>query len=238
MVYQNYTVKVLGVLLLVAVSIGGTQHVMKQNDAPAVGLSFRKISDASPRLNIRKLTSEPVVGTFTSDEIEMLMLPGDEDVNGVSDVEIAATAKSPAKAAVKNSITIPRMGVNTEILEGKTVATLNKGIWHLPGTSDPTKGGNMVIAAHRYKWLPPSTKTFWDIDKMKPGDEITVVWQGKKIVYRVTKTSIVTPDRVDILKNTKEHKLTLFSCTPKYTTKFRLVVEATPVAVRTAAIDK
>jgi LPXTG-site transpeptidase (sortase) family protein len=78
-------------------------------------------------------------------------------------------------------------------------------------------------------WRPPSTKTFWDIDKMKVGDEISLTWDNKLYTYKVAKTYIVNPNRVDILANTKVPKLTLFSCTPKFTSKKRLVVEAYPV---------
>lgn len=141
----------------------------------------------------------------------------------------AAATLSAAKVSKKNTIVIPRMNVNSAILEGPNAKTLNKGIWHLPGSSDPIKGGNMVISAHRYMWRPPSTKTFWDIDKMQVGDEITITWEGKTYVYKVATTYIVGPERVDVIADTSEPRLTLFSCTPKFTSKYRLIVEAYPV---------
>ncbi len=147
----------------------------------------------------------------------------------------AATVKKvivPTKPPVKqvtNTLVVSRMGVNSAVLEGKSEKTLNKGLWHVPGTSTPAKGGNTVISAHRYMWRPPSTKTFWDIDKMKVGDPISLTWEGKEYHYAVAKVSIVKPSKVDILANTKTPKLTLFSCTPKFTSKNRIVVEAYPV---------
>ena len=140
----------------------------------------------------------------------------------------AKTASRDVVTTTHNKIIIPRMRVNTTILEGSTESVLNKGLWRIPGTSNPAVGGNMVIAGHRYKWLPPSNKTFWDIDKLKVGDMIEVNWEGKRYLYRVSTISIVTPDRVDILNNTAESKLTLFTCTPKFSSKYRYVVEATP----------
>lgn len=133
-----------------------------------------------------------------------------------------------AKPKRPNRLVVSSMGVDSQILEGDA-NTLNKGIWHVPGTSSPDKGGNTVISAHRYKWLPPSTKTFWNLDKVKVGDLITVTWNDKDYMYQVKKTEIVKPNRVDILNNTKDPKLTLFSCTPKFTSKNRLIVYAYPV---------
>lgn len=156
------------------------------------------------------------------------IVPIKKAATSVVKISAPKTAPKPSKKQpAKNTITIPRMGVDTELLEGSSESTLHRGLWHLPGTSDPKKGGNMVIAGHRYKWLPPSKKTFWNMDKLKNGDEITVVWEGTKYTYRVSKISTVTPDKVEILKNTSTHKLTLFTCTPKFSSKYRLVVEAT-----------
>lgn len=142
-------------------------------------------------------------------------------------------AKQTTAKPGPNKISIPQMGVDAELLEGTSLATLNKGIWHLPGTSDPIKGGNMVIAAHRYKWLPPNKKTFWHLDKLKKGDEFTLSWMGTTYRYRVSAISVVTPDKIEVLRNTQHHKLTLFTCTPKFSSKYRLVVEALPVSADT-----
>ncbi|MFH0873648.1 MAG: class E sortase [Candidatus Komeilibacteria bacterium] len=128
-----------------------------------------------------------------------------------------------------NSLVVPKMKVNSKILEGKTTKTLNQGLWRIPGTSTPDKGGNMVIAAHRWKWLPSSQKSFYDIEKVTVGDQITVTWQGKEYYYQVVKTSYVKPNEVSILANTSEPRLTLFSCAPLFSTKYRYVVQATLV---------
>jgi LPXTG-site transpeptidase (sortase) family protein len=82
------------------------------------------------------------------------------------------------------------------------------------------------IAAHRWKWLPASKKSFYDIDKVKVDDVITMQWNGKTYSYKVSKISTVTPDKVDILQNSEKPKLTLFSCAPLFSSKYRLVVEA------------
>jgi sortase A len=115
------------------------------------------------------------------------------------------------------------------MLEGTSTAVLNKGLWHLPGTSDPSLGGNTVISGHRYKWQPPDPRTLWNIDKVKVGDTITVRWNDRSYTYKVVKTAIVPPTQVSILDNTTQPQLTIFSCTPLFTSKNRLVLTALPV---------
>jgi sortase A len=83
-----------------------------------------------------------------------------------------------------------------------------------------------VISAHRWKFRPPDTRTFYNIDKLAVGDEIKIFWQGKAYYYRVRETKVVTPDQTEILYPTKEPQLTLFSCTPLFSTSHRLVVVA------------
>ena len=140
--------------------------------------------------------------------------------------EQAETPDAPTAVAQVNRMRVSTMSVDAVINEGPTVKTLDKGIWHLPGTSTPDKGGNTVLAAHRWKWGPASGKSFYDIDKVKEGDIITMSWNGKDYRYRVTKISTVNPDQVEILNNSFEAKLTLFSCAPLFSSKYRIVVEA------------
>lgn len=124
-----------------------------------------------------------------------------------------------------NWLVIPKMGVDSAIYEGG-VEMLNRGVWHLPRTSTPDKGGNTVLSAHRWLYEPPDPRTFWNIDKVEVGDEVYIKWQDKEYTYRVISTEVVTPDRVDILQPTTEPILTFFSCTPLYSTSHRLVVKA------------
>ncbi len=140
---------------------------------------------------------------------------------------LAATVK-PAKSAPVpvNRLVVPTMKVNSAVLEGKTTKTLNQGLWHIPGTSTPDKGGNMVVAAHRWMLLPSSGKSFYDIEKVKAGDEISLTWNGKEYKYKVGSTEYVKPTAVSILQNTPDTQLTLFSCAPLFSTKYRYVVHA------------
>jgi sortase A len=124
-----------------------------------------------------------------------------------------------------NTLIIPRIGVNTPILEGKTADVLQKGIWRRPGTSTPDKGGNTVIAGHRFLYKNGGN-TFYHFDKLKTGDSITVYYGAKEYNYVIDDIRIVKPTEISIEAPSTEAKLTLYTCTPLWTSKERLVVTA------------
>jgi len=68
---------------------------------------------------------------------------------------------------------------------------------------------------------------FYRLDELAPGDEIIVWFLGEKKLYRVTGSKILPPNNVEAFKAEKNgEKLYLVTCTPRGTTKNRLIVEA------------
>lgn len=125
----------------------------------------------------------------------------------------------------ENTLVIPKIGVDTEILEGTDAKILNQGIWHRPKTGTPDAGGNIVLAGHRYMYAS-GPKTFYSLDKLKNEDKIIIFWQEKEYIYQVFETKVVSPNAVEIEDATAEPTLTLFTCTPLFTQTNRLVVRA------------
>lgn len=126
-----------------------------------------------------------------------------------------------------NRLVIPRIGVNVPILEGSDERVLDRGgVWHIPNTGTPDAPGNVVLSGHRWKYLPPSSLTLYLLDKVQDGDAILVTWNGKLYTYKVRGREVVTPDRTDILTATSNPQLTIFTCTPLYSTSHRLVLYA------------
>ena len=118
------------------------------------------------------------------------------------------------------SIEIPRLGITKSLFEGVTIATLNHGPGHWPGTALPGMLGNVVIGGHRTAHDRP----FRYIDKMKPGDQVIFVTEAGRFVYTVLRTEIVTPDALWIVDQTDAYTATLFACNPVGSTKERIVV--------------
>ncbi len=124
-----------------------------------------------------------------------------------------------------NRLIIPAMQLDVGINEGKDVTALRTGPWRRPNGSTPDKGGNTVIAAHRYTYTNPRG-TFYFLNKLQPGDEVGVFWHGKRYLYKVATVATVPPTAVDVEAPTSDARLTLYTCTPLWNPKDRLVITA------------
>ncbi len=126
--------------------------------------------------------------------------------------------------AKDNRLVIPQMSLDGAVHEGRYASTLKKGIWRRPKTSTPDKGGNTVLVAHRFTYRSPSV--FYHLDKLKQGDEFSLFWNEQEYTYRVREIKVVEPTAIQVEDNTDEPILTLYTCTPMWTAKQRLVVVA------------
>lgn len=129
----------------------------------------------------------------------------------------------------ENTLVIPKIGVDTKIVEGATEAALYKGVWRIPSGSSPEFGGNTVLTGHRFQYRPPNNTTFYLLDKLTEGDEIIVFWNQKKYQYRVAETKVVANNDFSIQSATVDARITLYTCTPIFSTTKRLVVIAVPI---------
>ncbi|MBN1374111.1 class E sortase [Candidatus Dojkabacteria bacterium] len=125
-----------------------------------------------------------------------------------------------------NNLFIPTARIKGNIITSEDSQALNQGFWHLAGTGNPETGGNMVITGHRFLYLPPVEKTFYNLDLVKPGNKIYICYENVYYEYLVTQVVITSPDDLTIHSNTYSPTLTLYTCTPKWSNKQRLVVRA------------
>ncbi len=65
-----------------------------------------------------------------------------------------------------NRLVAPAMLLDQPIFDGPTIATANKGIWHRPASSTPDRGGNTVLAGHRFTYTNPRG-IFYYLDKTR-----------------------------------------------------------------------
>jgi sortase A len=122
-------------------------------------------------------------------------------------------------------IRIPRIGVDKFVVQGVGVPDLKKGPGHYPDTPMPGHVGNAAIAGHRTTYGAP----FDRLDELKPGDEIRITTRDSgelPYLYVVDSTTSVSPSNVGVLDPTLDARLTLTTCTPKFSASQRLVVVA------------
>lgn len=122
-------------------------------------------------------------------------------------------------------LVIPKIALDEHIFIGTNPSLVHKGVWARPATSTPPKGGNTVMVGHRFTYSGASV--FYNLDKVVIGDKISVYWQKAEYIYTVTQTKVVAATELSIEAPTNNVQLTLYTCTPLWSAKDRLVIIAT-----------
>lgn len=123
-----------------------------------------------------------------------------------------------------NHIIIPRLQLDQKIVEGENENTVNRGVWRRPALATPGQNNNTVLVGHRFTYTSPSV--FYDLDKVQSNDDILVVYGGKLYVYRVYNIRVVEPDDQSVEAPSSSEKLTIYTCTPIGSTRYRLVIDS------------
>ncbi len=117
-------------------------------------------------------------------------------------------------------IQIPAIGVDAPVVQGDGWEQLKKGVGQHIGSADPGDKGNVVLSAHNDIF----GEIFRDLDRLQPGDEITIYTNQRSYSYVVSDTLVVEPTQVDIMDSTSQPTLTLISCYPYLVDNQRIAV--------------
>ncbi|TCJ40128.1 class E sortase [Parafrankia sp. BMG5.11] len=127
---------------------------------------------------------------------------------------------------------VPRFGADYApvIVEGVSADALRRGPGHFPGTAMPGEVGNFVVSGHRTTYGKP----FGRVDELRVGDPIVVEVADRYFTYRVTRSEVVDPHRLDVTYPVPEHPgiaptsaiMTLTTCHPRFSARSRLIVFA------------
>ncbi|MFG2196240.1 class E sortase [Streptomyces sp. NPDC048639] len=151
---------------------------------------------------------------------------------GHADGRSAPPRRDQAYAVIR----IPRIGVTAPIAQGiGKSGVLNRGyVGHYPGTAQPGREGNFALAGHRNTHGEP----FRYINRLRPGDVVRVDTREGRFTYRIAKTlpqtSAADGSVIDAVPRSSVRRgygfdergsyITLTTCTPEYTSRYRLVV--------------
>jgi sortase A len=119
-------------------------------------------------------------------------------------------------------IQIPAIQVDAPIVQGDGWEQLKKGVGQHVGTPDPGQAGNLVLSAHNDVF----GEIFRDLDRLKPGDTITIFTNQRQFVYVVSGSKVVAPTEVDVMSPTEKPTVTLISCYPYMVDDKRIAVTA------------
>lgn len=154
------------------------------------------------------------------------------------------TASAPRRSQAYAVLRIPRIGLTAPVAQGiSKQGVLDKGYaGHYPRTAQPGGRGNFALAGHRNTHGEP----FRHINRLRSGDRITVETRDAVYTYTVDKTLARTqPGDSGVIaavprSNMKPYVgyrsagsyLTLTTCTPEFTSRYRLVVWGKLTGVR------
>jgi sortase A len=124
-------------------------------------------------------------------------------------------------------IVVPRLGLDMIMVNGTDSGTLKKGPGRDLRTFMPGQGELVYIAGHRTTYLAP----FAHIDRLEPGDRVTLEMPYATFVYRVTRHEIVEADDLSVLQSHGREEVALQACHPRFFATHRYIVWATPIRV-------
>jgi sortase A len=130
-------------------------------------------------------------------------------------------------------VQIPRLNIDQAVVYGDDWEALKLGVGHHVGSANPGERGNVVLSAHNDIY----GSIFQHLDRLQPGDEITVYTWTKAYTYVVQPQEergvvkgyrVVLPTDVWVLQPVGDQaRLTLISCYPYRVNTKRIVVFAT-----------
>ena len=143
---------------------------------------------------------------------------------------------APPPGAPVFRLEIPDIGVSQIVVEGAGAEELKKGPGHYPSCrrgfdpplcSDfdevwPGEAGRVVVSGHRTTYGAP----FWDLDKLRVGDEIRTETKWGAFVYEVTSADIIDAASREVVQPGVKPELVLTTCSPKYSADQRLIIYA------------
>ncbi|MFJ8491357.1 class E sortase [Streptomyces sp. NPDC094038] len=144
-------------------------------------------------------------------------------------------------------LVVPRLGLRVPVAEGVSKPkVLNHGyVGHYPGTQQPGQAGNFALAGHRNTHGEP----FRYLPRLRLRDPIEVETASATYTYVVDQilpqtsardSGVVRPVPRSIVKPSYGYKepgyyITLTTCTPEFTSRYRMVVWGKLVSMRPRA---
>ncbi|MYX93550.1 class E sortase [Streptomyces sp. SID486] len=153
-------------------------------------------------------------------------------------------APPPRRSQAYAVLTIPRLGLRVPVAEGVSKAdVLDKGyVGHYRGTQQPGQAGNFALAGHRNTHGEP----FRYLPRLRRGDAVEVETRSATYTYDVDRvlprtsaadSGVVRPVPRSLVRpgygyDEPGYYLTLTTCTPEFTSRYRLVVWARLASMR------
>ena len=146
-------------------------------------------------------------------------------------VSVAADAKRYRRSLDRGDpvvrLKIPRLDIDLILVNGTDDDTLKKGPARHLATFLPGEGKLVYVAGHRTTYSAP----FADIDRLEPGDRVTVELPYGTFEYRIRTHRVVGATAVEVLRSRGREELALQACHPRFFASQRYIAYGEPVRV-------
>lgn len=180
-------------------------------------------------LQYNRLIFAPVMAYISPDTGEVT-----SSITAVDPTVTGAVTADPRLIIPKLNVDVP---VAFDIPLGSVDQAMAEGVaqFKIPGASAlPGQVGNLVISGHSagdiyssnpYKFI------FSGLERLEVGDLIYINYQSVRYTYQMTKREVVDPSNVQaLIYDTEKPMLTLITCTPLGTSKYRLLITAEQIS--------
>jgi sortase A len=142
--------------------------------------------------------------------------------------ELLVTREREAYTEGGLRLVLPRLGLDTPVMNGTDLAVLARG----PGLYEYGQlpdiyNTNTSIAAHRDIY----GRELYYAETVTEGDFIYLVYRGKVFCYAYLDTAIVAPDDWSLIRTAGDCRVTLTTCEPRGVSSHRLIITGGLAAV-------
>lgn len=148
------------------------------------------------------------------------------DASSTGEAVDAPTSFPPEPGSPVFRIRIPAIDLDQIVVEGVGFDELRKGPGHYPSCRSgfeeplctefdeawPGEHRRVIVSGHRTTYGAP----FWDLDKLRRGDQVVTETKWGTFIYIVTAQRKVEPDARDIVIPGSTGELVLTTCDPKF----------------------
>jgi sortase A len=170
--------------------------------------------------------------------------PGEDTAGQRPTAAPAGSTGSGGRSQAYAVLNIPRLGLRVPVTEGvNKQSVLDKGyVGHYPGTQQPGQAGNFALAGHRNTHGEP----FRHLPLLRAGDTVEVETNAATYTYAVDRilpqtsardSGVIRPMPRSVVRPSYGYAepgyyITLTTCTPEFTSRYRMVVWGKLVSMR------
>lgn len=138
--------------------------------------------------------------------------------NPPSSVKVKGTRQSAPSRLIIREANIDLAIFPAKIRRQKWDLTADGASW-LDISSIPGEAGNSIIYGHNW------TNILGNLTSVKPGQQVKIIFKdGSEKIFTVESTATVSPDNVTVLNQTKDRRITIYTCTGLFDNKRFIVV--------------